>query len=203
MTALFKGYMFMAPARVAGHSCWCSFPARLVGSLLLIVIAMGCTAVLRSSRKSMAGHPHPFHVLGCAGAVGRNWGSASPATRWAVPETACSARGCRVTPTEPEHRAQRHGRRIGRDGRRPGVSWRSRFPNRSLPRTYITVQDAVTRYAIPKHDLSVAQGPSSPLPPQPGDTRTYLSVHELDAMMRIQQADRAADNDSSMEGLCT
>jgi hypothetical protein len=31
---------------------------------------------------------------------------------------------------------------------------------------------------------------------QPGDIRTYPSVHELDAVMRIQQAERAASNTS-------
>src|SRR2546422_9411433 len=68
--------MVMPLAWVGAHSYSCPFPARLVGSLLLIVIAMACNAVLRAHGGSpWLGDPHLLHVLGCAGAVGSRLGS--------------------------------------------------------------------------------------------------------------------------------
>ena len=65
--------------------------------------------------------------------------------------------------------------------------------NRSLPRTYITVQDAVTRYERSRSTIyRLLKARRLHYHRQPGDIRTYLSVHELDAVMRIQQADKAA-----------
>ncbi|MDQ6898935.1 MAG: helix-turn-helix domain-containing protein [Candidatus Dormibacteraeota bacterium] len=70
--------------------------------------------------------------------------------------------------------------------------------NRSLPRPYITVQDAVTLYERSRSTIyRLLKAHRLHYHRQPGDTRTYLSVHELDAVMRIQQAERAAGNTSS------
>jgi hypothetical protein len=76
-----------------------------------------------------------------------------------------------------------------------------KLSNRSLPRPYITVQDAVTRYERSRSTiLRLLKARRLNYHRQPGDTRTYLSVHELDAVMRIQQADQAAGNTRSRRG---
>jgi hypothetical protein len=73
-----------------------------------------------------------------------------------------------------------------------------KLTNRSLPRTYITVQDAVTRYERSRSTIyRLLKARRLHYHRQPGDTHTYLSVLELDAVMRIQRAERAAGNDSS------
>jgi hypothetical protein len=70
-----------------------------------------------------------------------------------------------------------------------------KLSNRSLPRPFITVLDAVTRYERSRSTIyRLLKARRLHYHRQPGDTRTDLSIEELDAVMRIRQAEKAAGN---------
>jgi hypothetical protein len=69
---------------------------------------------------------------------------------------------------------------------------RSDVSTRSLCHPYITVVEAVTRYGRSRSTIyRLLKAHRLHYHRQPGDVRTYLSVKELDAVMRIQQANQA------------
>jgi predicted DNA-binding transcriptional regulator AlpA len=69
---------------------------------------------------------------------------------------------------------------------------RSDVSSRSLSHPYITVEEAVTRYDRSRSTIyRLLKAQRLHYHRQPGDVRTYLSVKELDAVMRIQQANQA------------
>ena len=66
---------------------------------------------------------------------------------------------------------------------------RSNLPNRSFAHPYITVEEAVIHYQRSRSTLyRLLKAHRLHYHRQPGDVRTYLSVKELDAVMRIQRA---------------
>ena len=69
---------------------------------------------------------------------------------------------------------------------------RSDVPSRSLSHPYITVEEAVTHYERSRSTIyRLLKAHRLHYHRQPGDARTYLSVKELDAVMRIQQTNQA------------
>jgi hypothetical protein len=69
---------------------------------------------------------------------------------------------------------------------------RSDVSTRSLCQPYITVVQAVTRYERSRSTIyRLLKAHRLHYHRQPGDARTYLSVKELDAVMRIQQTNQA------------
>jgi hypothetical protein len=69
---------------------------------------------------------------------------------------------------------------------------RSDVSNQSFSHHYITVEEAVTRYERSRSTIyRLLKAHRLHYHRQPGDIRTYLSVNELNAVMRIQQTNQA------------